>query len=308
MAKITRYLGNLKAFASAATALNRTLFADAPNQSDTLTDNINADALIGWEKGLDPVNGLPPQEYFNALGFIATQLSAYLHQAGIAEWDNAQEYYIGGFTNVAGVIYKSLVDANINFNPTSEPTKWSQIDAGTLGGQAAAHYLARANHTGTQDLATITGHDKAAHDSLLINAAELGGSAAALFALLVSPAFTGNPTAPTQAPNDNSTKIATTAYADAAISGIGSVKAWVNFDASSGTPTIQASGNVASVTDTAVGDFTVNFSVALADANYAVQITTNVQVIPLIITQLAASVRVQTPGNDPATFCVTCVR
>lgn len=31
-----------------------------------------------------------------------------------------------------------------------------------------------------------------------------------------SPAFTGNPTAPTQSPNDNSTKLATTAYVEAA--------------------------------------------------------------------------------------------
>lgn len=41
-------------------------------------------------------------------------------------------------------------------------------------------------------------------------------NALALKAPLASPALTGNPTAPTQAPADNSTKIATTAYADAA--------------------------------------------------------------------------------------------
>lgn len=34
---------------------------------------------------------------------------------------------------------------------------------------------------------------------------------------LASPALTGNPTAPTQTPADNSTKLATTAYVDAAI-------------------------------------------------------------------------------------------
>lgn len=34
---------------------------------------------------------------------------------------------------------------------------------------------------------------------------------------LASPAFTGNPTAPTQSPSDNSTKLATTAYVDAAV-------------------------------------------------------------------------------------------
>jgi len=57
---------------------------------------------------------------------------------------------------------------------------------------------------------------KADIDALGINAASLGGSTASLYALLASPALTGNPTAPTQTSSDNSTKIATTAYADAA--------------------------------------------------------------------------------------------
>jgi hypothetical protein len=44
-------------------------------------------------------------------------------------------------------------------------------------------------------------------------------TALALKAPLASPALTGNPTAPTQSPGDNSTKLATTAYADAIASG-----------------------------------------------------------------------------------------
>jgi hypothetical protein len=45
-------------------------------------------------------------------------------------------------------------------------------------------------------------------------------TALALKANLASPAFTGNPTAPTQAANNNSTRLATTAYVDAAVSGV----------------------------------------------------------------------------------------
>lgn len=40
-----------------------------------------------------------------------------------------------------------------------------------------------------------------------------------LKAPLASPALTGNPTAPTQTPGTNNTRIATTAYVDAAING-----------------------------------------------------------------------------------------
>ena len=39
-------------------------------------------------------------------------------------------------------------------------------------------------------------------------------------ALLASPAFTGNPTATTQAPGDSSTRIATTAFVEAAVAGV----------------------------------------------------------------------------------------
>ena len=51
---------------------------------------------------------------------------------------------------------------------------------------------------------------------------------------------------------------------------VGRLRAWVRFDSSSGTPTIQASGNVSSITDNAVGDYTIVFSSAMPDANYAI--------------------------------------
>lgn len=46
-------------------------------------------------------------------------------------------------------------------------------------------------------------------------------------------------------------------------------RAWVNFD-SNGTLSINASGNVTSITDNGVGDYTINFTTALVDANYNV--------------------------------------
>lgn len=46
-------------------------------------------------------------------------------------------------------------------------------------------------------------------------------------------------------------------------------RAWVNFNGT-GTVAIRASGNVSSITDHGVGDYTVNFSTAMSDANYAI--------------------------------------
>jgi hypothetical protein len=54
-------------------------------------------------------------------------------------------------------------------------------------------------------------------------------------------------------------------------------RAWVNWDGNSGSGnTIRASGNVSSVSRTATGEFTVNFSTAMPDANYCVQLSTGV--------------------------------
>jgi len=58
-------------------------------------------------------------------------------------------------------------------------------------------------------------------------------------------------------------------------SGYGSVttaygcRAWVNFNGT-GTVAIRASGNVSSITDNGVGQYTVNFTTAMPDANYNV--------------------------------------
>lgn len=52
-------------------------------------------------------------------------------------------------------------------------------------------------------------------------------------------------------------------------SGLYYAKAWVNFNGT-GTVAIRASGNVSSITDNGTGDYTVNFTNAMPDTNYAV--------------------------------------
>ena len=52
----------------------------------------------------------------------------------------------------------------------------------------------------------------------------------------------------------------------------GLCRAWVNFNGS-GTVAIRAANNVSSITDNGTGDYTVNFTTAMPDANYAVVVT-----------------------------------
>jgi hypothetical protein len=63
-------------------------------------------------------------------------------------------------------------------------------------------------------------------------------------------------------------------------------RAWVNFNGT-GTVAIRASYNVSSITDNGVGDYTVNFTTAMVDANYAVAL---------------ASLSLNTSGNHDQAF------
>jgi hypothetical protein len=81
--------------------------------------------------------------------------------------------------------------------------------------------------------------------------------AATLATTVANPTFT--------TPNINSAQFAT-------VSGTAPIypcRAWVNFNGT-GTVAIRASGNVTSITDNGTGDYTVNFTTALPDANYSI--------------------------------------
>jgi len=56
------------------------------------------------------------------------------------------------------------------------------------------------------------------------------------------------------------------------------VKAWVNFNGT-GTVAIRAAFNVSSITDNGTGDYTVNFTNAMPDANYSAVATVSANVI-----------------------------
>lgn len=81
-------------------------------------------------------------------------------------------------------------------------------------------------------------------------------------------------------------------------------RAWVNFNGT-GTVAIVGSGNVTSITDNGTGNYTVNFTTAMPDANYSVVASgastatpTTAQRWPAAVGTLAAgSVRILTPAD-----------
>lgn len=126
MAKITRYGGNLKAFAADALGTERTLFGELV-QGDTLDENINLKFLRGW--GIVGSAEFPTLEDFNAMGYTLGQLIAYLHQVGVPEWHTAQEYHQYSIAQVNGVIYISLTNNNTGNDPTIDAVNWRKIRA-----------------------------------------------------------------------------------------------------------------------------------------------------------------------------------
>ena len=57
------------------------------------------------------------------------------------------------------------------------------------------------------------------------------------------------------------------------------VKAWVNFNGT-GTVAIRAGYNVSSISDNGTGDYTVNFTTAMSDANYSVPLGVGADSLP----------------------------
>jgi len=81
-------------------------------------------------------------------------------------------------------------------------------------------------------------------------------------------------------------------------------RAWVNFDGT-GAVAIRGSGNVSTISDNGTGDYTVNFTVALPDAEYSANTNgsddaNNHSAPGEIISRLAASLQFQTKYNPTA--------
>lgn len=187
-------------------------------------------------------------------------------------------------------------------------------DSAKLGGTLAGSYalLASPTFTGNPTAVTQTQGDnstrlattayvdtglgtKLGATAQATDSAKLGGVAAASYAPLNAPAFTGNATAITQLAGDNSTKLATTAYVDGGLSGklgataqaadaaklggvVATSYALLASPAFSGTPTI-GGANIATVNSTVANASSLGGTTA---ANYALLNAPNFSGTPTI--------------------------
>ena len=84
-------------------------------------------------------------------------------------------------------------------------------------------------------------------------------------------------------------------------------KAWVNFNGE-GTVTIRGSGNVSSITDNGTGYYTINFTNAMEDTNYAVAAMINCEANGYLVMPIFAgggSSTVSPTNNARSTYLTT---
>lgn len=152
MSKIVRYQGDVRAFASDAQGMERTVFGGT-NQADDLTSQITASFLRGW--GIVGASEHPSLEDFNAAMYAMSQFIAYQHQMGVPEWHAEQEYHIGSICTHNGESYQSLQNANIGSQPPS--AKWTPVltsknGLANLGLRASGQYTDNLLFTGPDGL------------------------------------------------------------------------------------------------------------------------------------------------------------
>jgi len=144
------------------------------------------------------------------------------------------------------IAYAPLASPNFSGVPTA-PTPPPTSSDGQI---ATTAFVMNAVTDSTTGVVTFNGRSGV----VVLNAADL---TAAGGAILASPAFTGVPTAPTAAPGNNSTQIATTAYVMAATGGGGSF-APLNSPAFTGVPTAPTAATATNTTQLATTAFVMN--------------------------------------------------
>lgn len=151
MAKINRFNGNYRAFASNAENAKRTLFGTTTTGVDGLTENMNSDYFLGWE--IVTSSDYPTMQDFNAAFFTSSQTLAYLHQMGVAEWNSSQEYHSGSHAVDPnnGYLYRCKTDGHTSTTPPrNDSTNWElppAKDADTVDGLHARSFM-RKDQTG----------------------------------------------------------------------------------------------------------------------------------------------------------------
>ena len=246
----------------------------APLASPALTGNPTAPTPAT----ADNDTSIATTAFVKAQGYLTSApVTSVAGKTGAVTLVNTDISGLGTMSTASAADYSTTTVANGLYYPlASNPAGYlTSAPVTSVAGRTGAVTLAVADVSGAAPLASpaLTGTPTAPTATAGTSTTQLATTAFVttadnLKANLASPTFTGTPTAPTATAGTNTTQIATTAFVTAAIP-TNNVKAWVNFNGT-GTVSIRGSANISSITDNGAGNYTLNFTTALADANYAV--------------------------------------
>lgn len=128
-----------KIFAKNAGAQGTTVYGSTAAGNTQYATDIGMLQSDAWETGLEAgviTDKAPVLQDDNTVKKVVTQQLAYLFQKGIPEWEAQTTYFKGNLCmsiidNIPNLYY-SLIDNNINNDPTNSSNSWSKLQ---LGGQ-----------------------------------------------------------------------------------------------------------------------------------------------------------------------------
>src|SRR5690606_28696865 len=210
---------------------------------------------------------IPPRQYFNEIDYKQDQMLAHLNQHGIPIWDSETEYqedqsYVQGST---GTVYRCVL-THTNQNPDLDVSNTYWIIAFASAGdfytatESDARYAQLSNNGSDYNVATFRTNIDVYSKAETYTKPEVDGKTTVASSSQARD-LTSNTTLTTPQ------RLRDAVNATSALP-IFAPRAWALFNGLNGN--LRASGNIASITRTASGVYTVTFTSPMASINYAV--------------------------------------
>jgi hypothetical protein len=209
---------------------------------------------------------------YNGTGFV------WAASAGVGTVTSVGQTFTGGLISVSGspitttgTLALTVAGTSGGIPYFSSSSTWATsaalaANALVIGGGAGAAPATTTTGTG---VVTALGVNTGTAGAFVVNSGALGTPSSGTLTNCTFPTLNQN----TSGSSGSCTGNAATATALSTASGSApsySARAWANWDGTSATPsTIRGSANVSSITKNATGDYTVNFTTAMSDANYS---------------------------------------
>ena len=208
---------NINVFAGSAT--NNGVFGSLQANNPTITSDVEQIQSLtawgeGWNAATETSEELPPLEEIQGVEYVTTYQQAYIMQEGIPEWAATVTYYKGCLTkevtSTGFRIYNSLTDNNTG-NLLSDTSNWKKVmDSDDLYAfdSTVVHDTGNETISGTKTLSSTIARSNNGTAATETNAVYTTGNQT----IAGVKTFSSSPRVPTVGVEDNSTRVASTAF------------------------------------------------------------------------------------------------